>query len=288
MRKNNNITHYIGDIYADDFLIELAKELDCFPPELFSNPYNFLNQQLETVQPYPLGDGLDILENLTTYLNEQSEKSLTTTLYTAFIHKYPNKESIDGLNEHEIDQIMWAYDKQARILFDADCINDSFNLYEQAFKINSNHSGCLHNYGYALLTIGSKNDDAILVEKSVEHLKNLFDKEPNSLTIYAVSLLELAKQKNEKILFDEVFSLLNQLLVKNPNDTYNLACYYAITKNIQLSLDNLIHAEKHGTLPQPSYNHLSEDKDLDNIRKEQQFIELLERLKAKEAADNLT
>ena len=47
LKKNNNLTHYIGNIYADDFLIQLAKELECFPPELFLNPYTFLNTQLD-------------------------------------------------------------------------------------------------------------------------------------------------------------------------------------------------------------------------------------------------
>ncbi len=39
--------------------------------------------------------------------------------------------------------------------------------------------------------------------------------------------------------------------------------------------------------PQDPYRHLSEDKDLDNVRDEQWFIELLERLKAKEVVDKV-
>jgi NAD-dependent SIR2 family protein deacetylase len=99
LKKNNNLTHYIGNTFADDFLVQIAKELDCFPPELFSNPYKFLNQQLENIQEYPLGDGLDILANLSEYLETQSKLPLIESLYTAFIHKYPTKESTKNLEE---------------------------------------------------------------------------------------------------------------------------------------------------------------------------------------------
>ena len=66
------------------------------------------------------------------------------------------------------------------------------------------------------------------------------------------------------------------------NDTYNISCYYAITNNCELAKTNLLHAEQHSTLPENSFKHLSEDEDLDNVRNEPWFIELLERLKTKE------
>ena len=282
LRKNNNLTHYIGKIYADDFLIELAKELDCFLPELFLNPYTFLEKQLDHIKDYPLSDGLDVLRNLREYLKEQAQKPLIENLYTAFIHKYPTKESTDELSEKAIDEIMWAYDKQARILFNTNYIEDCFILYEQALNINCQHSGCLHNYGYALQIIGNQNNDEILVERSVQYFKKLLELEPDSLSGYTMSLFDLAKIKNDLNLFDKVFELLNQLLIKNQNDTYNISCYYAITNNCELAKTNLLHAEQHSTLPENSFKHLSEDEDLDNVRNEPWFIELLERLKTKE------
>lgn len=141
LKKNNNLTHYIGSIDADDFLIQLAKELECFPPELFSNPYRFLDQQLENIQPYPLGDGLDILENLTGYLKEQAEKPLNKSLFTAFIHKYPTKESTNDLSDEAIDDVMWAYNKQAVLFLEDQNFNECFRIYEQALSISDSHLG---------------------------------------------------------------------------------------------------------------------------------------------------
>jgi len=66
------------------------------------------------------------------------------------------------------------------------------------------------------------------------------------------------------------------------NETYNLACYYSLKNQQENAKIHLLHTEQHNTLPLNPYKHLNEDKDLDNIRNEPWFIELLERLKEKE------
>ena len=449
LKKNNNLTHYIGSIDADDFLIQLAKELECFPPELFSNPYRFLNQQLENIQPYPLGDGLDILQNLTGYLKEQAEKPLTKSLYTAVIHKYPNKDSTKGLTEKAINDIMWAYDQQARYLQSQEKFEESHKVYDQALAISTRHYGCLHNYALSLAThanlmsdqnlyekafsinkqaiklqpnnvdsicnyaialtsLARIKQDEIIFENAIEQYKKAVELQPhhadilgnygnvlselatlkndekifnnalrqyekslkiqpdhpdhlgnygnalfglaklnndetffnksfveyekalnlqpnhtNHLSNYGNALLCLARLKNDNILFNKAFVLYEKALkiqpqntnyLNNygfaliglakleidedlfteafkqyqnalkilPNQTYNLACYYSIKNNQELCKENLLNAEKHNTLPSNPHKHLSEDQDLNNIRQEQWFNDLLERLKEKE------
>lgn len=326
LKKNNNLTHYIGNIYADDFLIQLAKELECFPPELFSNPYRFLDQQLENIQPYPLGDGLDILANLTSYLKEQAERPLNKSLYTAVIHKYPNKESTMGLSEKAINDIMWAYDQQARYLKNQKKFEESHKIYDQALAISTRHYGCLHNYALTLANYANIKSDQMLFEKAfhlneqafklqpnnVDNISNyalalsnlarikqdeiLFEKafeqyekyltiqpdNTNNLSNYGTTLLELAKLKNDEGLFHKAFEQYQYALKILPNDTYNLGCFYSIKNNLELSKENLLHAEMYDYLPSNPFTHLNEDKDLDNVRNEPWFTELLERLKTKE------
>lgn len=362
LNKNSNLTHYIGNTFADDFLVQIAKELDCFPPELFSNPYKFLNQQLENVQEYPLGDGLDILANLTDYLKEQSQKPLIESLYTAFIHKYPSKESTEDLGDEEIDQIMWAYTKQAQLLYNKEDNKDSFDLYKKAISIKDNHMGCLLNYALNLAETGQNKTDIEILEKSLnlferayntgyknafiigQHalvianiasiqkneikLSQAFNKyeealklDPNHLdnlgnysnaleTLFQLSkdykfleqaiqnhitalqiapdhllhlnhltsrLLMLYHFKPSEELLEKAFKAIQSALIQSPNKTYNLACYYSISKNTELAKSSLLHAEQHKTLP--DFQHLSQDKDLDNVRKEPWFIDLLNRLK---------
>ncbi len=373
LKQNNNITHYIGNIYADDFLIELAKKLDCFPPELFLNLYNFLNTQLDHIQPYPLVDGLDVLSNLSSYLKEQATTSnLTINLYTAFIHKYQTKESTTGLSDEAIDEIMWAYDKQARLFINNQNFNEAFDLYASALKIHPKHIGCLINYTAShLFAYSAKNNESYLL-KALEyskialleypeqtdiirmcansHLrlgmytndeellitsKNLFEKTLNldseydiDSNNYAIVLAELAKIRNDenlyihsieeykillsinpmspeihynyissllglyhlqndKLLLDTALNSINIIIENEPNNTYNLACYYSIINEKELAKNNLLHAEQHNTLPYNAYSHLPKDKDLDNVRNEPWFIELLERLKAKEEAQEV-
>jgi len=454
LKKNKNITHYIGKVFADDFLIQLAKELECFPPELFSNTYRFLDQQLENIQSYPLGDGLDILANLTGYLKEQAEKPLNKSLYTAVIHKYPNKESTEGFSEKAINDIMWAYDQQARYLKSQEKFEESHRIYDQALEISARHYGCIHNYALSLAVyaniksdqslfkkafnlnekafqlqpnnadnIGNYalalsnlvqiNQDELLFEKAfvqyekalkiqpehADHLGNygnalsdlakikqdesLFEKafvqyekalkiQPehadhlgnysnalsdlakikqdeslfekafvqyeNALKIqpehanhlgnygnalsdlakikqdeslfekafvqyekalkiqpehadhlgnYGTALSELAKIKQDESLFEKAFVQYESALKIQPNETYNLACYYALIRDSEKSKINLLHAEKHDTLPKNSLKYLKEDIDLDNVRNEPWFTELLERLKAKEEAEKV-
>ena len=90
-----------------------------------------------------------------------------------------------------------------------------------------------------------------------------------------------------QVLLCHAFEQLKKAVKIRPNRTYNLACYYSIINELDLSKENLLHAEQHDTLPNIPFKHLLEDKDLDNVRNEQWFIELLERLKTKEEADKV-
>jgi len=273
-----------------------------------------------------LGDGLDILANLTSYLKEQAERPLNKSLYTAVIHKYPNKESTIGLSEKAINDIMWAYDQQARYLKNQKKFEESHKIYDQALAISTRHYGCLHNYALTLANYANIKSDQILFEKAfhlneqafklqpnnVDNISNyalalsnlarinqdeiLFEKafeqyekyltiqpdNTNNLSNYGTTLLELAKLKNDEGLFNKAFEQYQYALKILPNDTYNLGCFYSIKNNLVLSKENFLHAEMYDYLPSNPFTHLSEDKDLDNVRNEPWFTELLERLKAKE------
>ena len=292
LKKNNNLTHYIGNIYADDFLIQLAKELECFPPELFLNPYTFLNTQLDLIQDYPLSDGLDVLSNLREYLKEQSKKPLIDSLYTAIIHKYPTKESTLGLSSAAIDNIMWAYDKQARLLKDSNKYDEAFDLYKNAEKINPKHTGCLFNHALLLqIYAKSQNDRENLVKESINQYKKCLvidNDDLKALINLSNVLLDYSHLKQDTDLIEQAFEYIQKALKLSPNETYNIACYYSIKNNSKLCKDNLLHAEQHSTLPHNPFNHLSEDKDLDKVRNELWFIEALECLKTKEEANKVT
>ncbi len=209
---------------------------------MFLNPYTFLNKQLDLIQDYPLSDGLNVLDNLRMYLNQEAQKPLSQNLFTAFIHKFPTKESTHGMSENTINEIIWAYDKQAKLLLDQHKYLDSLALYKLALEIKSDHYKCLGNY--------------------------------------AVALLKVSQKINDPTLIDEALFPLQQALIGFPDETYNLACYYSVKKELELAKEKILHAEICGTLP--PLDHIENDIDLNNIRSEHWFIELLERLKNKD------
>ncbi len=341
--------------------------MDCFPPELFLNPYTFLNKQLDLIQDYPLSDGLDVLNNLREYLKEQAKKPLIKNLYTAFIHKYPTKESTDALSEKAIDEIMWAYNKQALLSIEDNNYEEGFKFWNQALSIQPKHMWCLLNISSSKINLTNNTKNQNMIKEAIDHSYLATQEYPHDFnakivyaqailqsgrqnknreeliqaidifnlvktskfnhewyyTSFALALSELAELDNDQERFKQAFSLYEQylehepddiqtlenfissifnyihiqydqsilnkcyklikhVLTFKPNDTYNLACYYSATNQIDLVQNLLNHAIEFKTIPENPFKHLNEDHDLNNVRNEPWFIELLERLKAKE------
>ena len=52
----NRHAFYVNSSGADEFFIEVAKGLDCFPPEFVGRPFSHLDTLLERLTPFPLPD----------------------------------------------------------------------------------------------------------------------------------------------------------------------------------------------------------------------------------------
>ncbi|WP_171478499.1 TPR end-of-group domain-containing protein [Acinetobacter sp. WCHAc060033] len=171
-----------------------------------------------------------------------------------------------------------------------DLFNKAFNQYEKALKVQPDDADILGNYANALSSLAKLKEDEDLFNKAFNQYEKALKVQPdrvNNLGNYATALSSLAKLKEDEDLFNKAFELYEKFLKFKPNETYNVACYYAVKGNLDLAKNNLLHAEQHNTLPENPFKHLSEDKDLDNIRNEQWFIELLERLKTKEELEKV-
>lgn len=140
-------------------------------------------------------------------------------------------------------------------------------------------------FAVSLSKLASLKQDESLFEKALEQFEKALKIQPDHANIlgnYGAALLDLAQIKQDESLFEKAFLQYERSLNFNPNKTYNLACYYSLANALELCKANLLHAEQHNTLPHNSYTHLNKDKDLENIRNEPWFIELLERLKPKD------
>ena len=173
-----------------------------------------------------------------------------------------------------------------------DALIKSKNLFENCFTINPKikDDTIIGHYAIALSKLARIKLDESLFEKAFVQYQNALKIQPdnvNTLNNYGSALVSLAQLKSDENLFDKAFKQFQMALKIQPNDTYNLACYYSIKNNLELSKENLLNAEKHDCLPLNPFKHLSDDKDLNNVRHEHWFIELLERLKTKEEVDKV-
>lgn len=162
----------------------------------------------------------------------------------------------------------------------------AFEQYEKALAIEPDHANHLGNYGNALSDLALIKQDQTLFEKAFEQYEKALAIEPdhaNNLRNYGNGLLDLAQIKQDQTLFDKAFEFFEKALQLEPNKTYNLACYYAVLGKADLCQNYLLHAENHNTLPLHPYQYLTEDRDLDAVRHEEWFIELLSRLEEKQA-----
>ena len=177
-----------------------------------------------------------------------------------------------------------------KIKQDESLFEKAFVQYENALKIQPDDPDHRGNYGTALSELAKIKQDESLFEKAFVQYESALIIQPDHadhLGNYGSALSDLAKIKQDESLFEKAFVQHESALKIQPNKTYNLACYYALIRDSEKSKFNLLHAEKHDTLPKNSLKYLKEDTDLDNVRNEPWFTELLERLKAKEEAEKV-
>ena len=173
-----------------------------------------------------------------------------------------------------------------------DALIKAKDFFENCFTINPKikDDTIIGHYAIALSKLARIREDKSLFEKALVQYENALKIQPehaNHLGNYGNALSDLAKIKQDESLFEKAFVQYENALKTQPNKTYNLACYYALIRDSEKSKINLLHAEKHDTLPKNSLKYLKEDTDLDNVRNEPWFTELLERLKAKEEAEKV-
>ena len=287
--KAPRLAHHIGGQDADVFLIQLAQELEYFPPEILRNPYSHLLNELKPVNDYPKAVGdTDFLEQTKSQLTKDSKRMLMKKrrISVLFLEgKY--EEVIQAYNKdpQESDKydVAWAYVKQAEKKIDdkGDYIA-AFELFELAVNIRSDIAEVWYNWGVAL----SKFAATLSEPERSAHYKEEIEKNAQALVIkpdmhqawfnWGNILARFAAILNESerdIYYTEAERVLTQAESLNPDEVYNLACLYAMTNRIDEAREKLLHCKDKGTLPTAEY--LKQDDDLAAVRDLPWFEELL-------------
>ena len=172
----NKDAFYVKKFDADSFFIELAQKLDCFPPELISQPFTYLEQLLKPIVPFnPPGETSEndvmhvtremIKKAITNYekepTQEDSNESELIKLYMAGeyqkVLEYAKSRSVDALQD--FDAIAWSnimlgnallYQAETKSEEEADQLfTQAREKYAEAVRIKPDKHEALYNWGLA-------------------------------------------------------------------------------------------------------------------------------------------
>lgn len=198
LEKYGNFAHYIESNDADHLFIELAKELECFPPEIFTNPYKHLLEELSHVTDYPLSklghtDLFALIKKQLLKDSDEFEKDVEDKVNTKELLLGENYEELVKLyKEGKITQASdledvaaaffeLAYYKQCHFEDDvpaAEYFSEVAGLYEQAIKLDP-QSIFFNNLGSVYINLAVKNLNLVERKKLCEQAIDNFNKAIN-------------------------------------------------------------------------------------------------------------
>ena len=165
----------------------------------------------------------------------------------------------------------------AKLKKDEGLFQQSFEKFADAVRIKPDMHEALSNWGLALWELAKLKKDEELLRQAFEKCAEAVKIKPNNyeaLTNWGGALSELAKFRQDDTLFEEAERILLKAQEVNPDIVYNLACIKALRGQHQECRKLLEHCKSVGTLPSKDY--LKEDSDLESVRDEEWFQELLD------------
>jgi tetratricopeptide (TPR) repeat protein len=307
-----NHFQFIGGADFDRFMIELARSLGYWPPNLFANPLGHLLDGLRPVVSYPLMDSenaIDLLADLRRKLESWRKKliageSPTGTLQKFFmkgqfeeaVEEFSSRMDRSSISDEDKDIAAWSFIMLGNLLSEqaqrasgeeaARLFAAAAEKYQAALTVKPDKHEALNNWGNLLSAQAqqaSGEEAARLFTAAAEKYQAALTIKPDSheaLDNWGSLLLERAKHAtgaDVMPLLVEAGEKLAAAAKIDPANTYNLACLAALLGDETKCRHNLENAERYGTLPDAE--HLTADTDLDAVRDKPWFQELLRRQK---------
>ena len=263
---------------ADSLFVTLAQRLGCFPPDLIERPFSYLGELISHITEYkaPNQDSETDIVSATRQKIDQAISTLETS----------DAESAESPTDQTIVE-------QARLFYLTGDYDRVLALYEDA---SSELRPQLANWAaWSSIVEGNVLSDLAL-RKEGEEADRLFndsiDKYTKAVEIkpdmheawynWGISLAHMARRKEG----EEADRLLEQAREKmsaaeqlsSGYAVYNLARVAALQGDPEEAKEWLLKTREHGKLP--TLKHIQEDSDLDSLRDEPWFKELIEELEA--------
>jgi Plant specific mitochondrial import receptor subunit TOM20 len=264
--KSPDSAEYLRGVDFDDFMIDLAQELKCFPPTLFTDPAQHLLDDIAPILPPP-----EELQSAKGLLEDLKEKLGTWRVDPASIESRLRLLVLQGEYEAAIalqnyakdegskNQIAWANIMQgneqlalAQFKSDEALLREAMSKYEAALAIKPDSHEALYNWGVALAALArAKNNDEPLFREAMSKYEAALAIKPDkheALSNWGVALSALARAKNnDEPLFREAMSKYEAALAIKPDK-------HEALRNWASALLNLYHKS-------PDENLLSEAED---------------------------
>jgi tetratricopeptide (TPR) repeat protein len=291
LSKAKNTAKYYEGADFDNFLIDLATELNEFPPFLFSDTARHVLEDIEpiVVPPKNLPGAEGLLEELKSDLriwqktlkNKVGLKIRNAMLMRdwAAVIAFEDRVKTDA----DRGEIAWAYNmqgvtlaNQARTENDEKLFRKSFKKYEAALFFKPSLHEALTNWGNALSNLAEQNEDEALFRQSFEKFEAALKIKPDqyeALEGWAATLGYLFAINGDNSLLSKMELLASQAEHFSKKPSYNLACAYSRQDRESECRAQLLKCKAAGTLPDSK--HLADDADMKAYRDRDWFKELL-------------
>ena len=205
-----NYCKYFGGVDADDFLIQAAQMLSCFPPKVFADPAGHLLHEMRDVAPYPLKaiGTTDILENTLERLKTNQDTLKFSQNQSADVLDKP--ENIDFTDTNTTPEIRaWALIRLGNQHYETAKSNNSTTEYEAAYKkyeaaleLKLDMHEALSNWGSALNEHAKLLQDPVRFEAAFVKFKDALKINPKDHLVFnnwGIALANLADLQNDVI-----------------------------------------------------------------------------------------
>jgi tetratricopeptide (TPR) repeat protein len=231
--KHGKLIHYIGGADADQFLIQLARQLKCFPPQVFTDPAGHLLAEMKDIAPYPLNEAgtTDILKNTIERLEANRERLQFTQLQTAVLSNNPADIDLNS-KDTPTEIAAWALIELGNEHFDAAKKTNLISEYEKAaqqfeaaLKIKPNMLEALNNLGATLSDLAHLKQDPALFQASFAKFEVALKIKTDDLDVlynWGNAISRLARLKQEPALFEDSFTKFEAALDIKADDLETL------------------------------------------------------------------
>jgi serine/threonine protein kinase/Tfp pilus assembly protein PilF len=197
--------------------------------------------------------------------------------YASLAQAYLHKESMDkalesGHKAIELDPNNFiGYWILGRIRYSTKKDNEAIELFEKVIKLNPEFYTAYSDIRMCYERLGNKDKLNETIQRSLKFYPEYLTRHPDDARAHVFYAMDLAVAKQ----FDKAKIEADKAIKLNPTDLlmiYNVACFYSVMNEKQMAIETIKKAIAAGY---KAYDWMERDVDLDNIRNEPAFIELI-------------